>query len=240
MISNTNSNQYGVSILTGSVNEIKTISSCNNNSQRGIQFGNASTNKIGSLTTSGNLSSVSIGVGVNYIEKMSLAEATDVAQMQDFADSKIFINKYNGTNYSKIVTDGGYIVSQASTLTNGSGTEWKFTTATTTNRSLSPNNYPLTLSIAKIAVTANNAVTVTAWCKKGHATNIGARLVCRGGQLAGVVADVYDEKANDTNEEQLTISFTPTESGVIEIEAWAYYVAGHSTVIFDAMTITQA
>lgn len=46
--------------------------------------------------------------------------------------------------------------------------------------------WPITLPIAHVAVAASKAVTVTAWVKKSHATDIAAKLVCKGYQIAGV------------------------------------------------------
>ena len=221
-------------------NSINLASDVSYNSSYGVYYINGSTeNYINSLTTSNNLTGGVIAnncPGFNYIKSATISESTQVNIPTGYVDSRVFIEKIGG-NYSKIFTDGGNIVSEATTLTNGSGTQWKLTTETNGNRN---SDYPLNLSIAKIAVTANNLVTVKAWFLKGHATNIGAKLVCKGGHIAGVAADVTATKANDTSEEELTITFTPTEAGVVEIEAWAYYVAGHSTVIVDAITITQA
>lgn len=171
--------------------------------------------------------------GKNYFNNLTILNTLSLSSFISFANPGIFINKLGG-NYSAIYTDGGNIISQASTLTNGSETEWKFTTETNTNRQL---NYPLKLTIAKIAVVANKEVTVTCYFKKGHATDIGARLVFPA-QLGEV--EHYATCPNDTNENNLSIAFTPTEAGVCEIEAWAYYIAGHSTVIVDAITIDQA
>lgn len=148
-----------------------------------------------------------------------------------------YVNNLNGTGYSYVYCHGGNIEQQASTLSNGSGKEWKFTTHTYTVRT---SINPIKLKIATIAVNSGTLVTVKAWFKKGHATNIGAKLVCPGGQIAGVASDVVATKTDNTTEEELTITFTPSEAGVVSIEAWAYYIAGHSTVIVDAMTITQA
>jgi len=75
---------------------------------------------------------------------------------------------------------------------------------------------------------------------KGHATNVVGKLVCRGGQIAGVTSDVTATKASDTSWEELTITFTPTEVGIVEIEVWGIYSAGTSTVTVDDMTISQA
>lgn len=232
-----NNTNYGLSLNNSGYNKFITITEANTNNNA-LRFGISPENVIYSISTTGN-SGGAIGIlqGKNYIFNASIAEATEVDIVNPFSDARIFSQNHDLGGYAKIFTDAGNIVSRASTLTNGSGTEWLFTTETSTSRTLS---YPLTLSIAKIACTANNLVTVKAWFKKGHATNIGAALVCRGSQIAGVASDVITTKANDTNEEELTITFTPTVAGVVEIEAWAYYIAGHSTVIVDAMTITQA
>lgn len=218
----------------GAGNQVKiTTLSSNNNAYDGVGF-NGSNKYIETLTTASNGSdSISPGNGYYYIGTATISEGTQFGPGAVFTNRFVAVNKLNG-NYAYINTDGGNIVSQASTLTNGSGTEWKFTLTDTANRQL---NYPLTLSIAEIACIANKLVTVKCWFKKGHATNIGAKLVFKA-QL-GAVENIAT-KANDTNEEELTVTFTPTEAGVAEIEAWAYYVAAYSTVIIDKITVTQA
>ena len=132
-------------------------------------------------------------------------------------------------------TDNGTIHSQAATRHTASGVAWQYTPLTKRNA-----DYKLTEVLAEIAVAAATQVTVTCYVKKDHATNIAASLVCRGGQLAGVSTDVTDTKADDTNWEQLTVQFTPTEAGVIKIEGWAWYVAGASDAYFDDITVAQA
>jgi hypothetical protein len=47
-------------------------------------------------------------------------------------------------------------------------------------------------------------------------------------------------KANDTNWEQLSIRFTPTRTGVVEVKAKAWYVSGLGSVYFADLSITQA
>jgi hypothetical protein len=230
---NANNNlAYGIYIV-GSLNTLVNVSNAKNNATCGINM-QGFNNTIGSLTTANN-GSAFLYTNLNYVGKWTDGEAVGALGATSFANNKLYVTKY-GATYAKIFTDSGYIISQASTLTHGSGTEWLMATQTNTNRQ---SNYPLTLTIAKIAVNSGSLVTVTCWFKKGHNTNIAAALVCRSGQLNGVApANVICP--SDTNENQLTMTFTPTETGVLEIEAWAWYVAGHSTVIVDAMTVTQA
>lgn len=238
-IINVNNNDAGVYLYVSNNNTITTITNANNNNGNygsGINFERSSNNTITTITTSSNATSgIILTLGRNYIINAVIGEAIKVTGFTAYANDKVFINNIGG--YSNIWTDYGNIVSQDATA-GGTGLEWK----------LSPTNvgrnvyYPLALSIAKIAVLADKLVTVKAYFKKSHATDIGAQLVCRGGQIAGVATDVTATAPSDTARNEVTITFTPTEVGVVEIEAWAYWLANlaDENVIIDDMTITQA
>ena len=103
-------------------------------------------------------------------------------------------------------------------------------------------SHPANMIIARVACAANAQVTVSAYIKKSHATYVGAKLVCRGKQIVGVETDVIATKADDTNWENVQITFTPTAAGVVEIEAWVYSTGQYAQnyVYIDDMTITQA
>jgi hypothetical protein len=190
--------------------------------------------KIIDATTAGNnTASFNIASGVATVYKATCGESTYGTGASNWTNPRLGIAKLNG-DFSYIYTDGGKIERENSTLSNGTGKQWKITTETNTYRR---SDYPIDLSIAKIACVANKLVTVTCWFKKGHATNIAAQLVFLA-QLGG--AESIATCPSDTNENQLTITFTPTEVGVVEILARAYYVAGHSTVIVDGLAVTQA
>jgi len=102
--------------------------------------------------------------------------------------------------------------------------------------------YPLILSVAKIACVADKLITVKIYMKKDHATNVAGILVCPGGQLTGMtVADIVATKTDVANTwEELTVTTTPTQLGVVEIEVWAYYVAGNANIYCEDMSISQA
>ena len=235
-LTNANNNSYGVSFASSNNSNIITTLTNANNNYYGVSFSSSNNNIIRSLSTTGNATAgVYNDTGVNYIYKAIIAEATEVAGAVAFANSRIYSQMHDNTpNNHWIFTDGGTINSQTTTRHTASGIAWKFA-ITSSNRA---SNYPLTLSVAKLAVAANNQVTCKIWMKKDHATNVAGKLVCRGGQLSGVSSDVTDTKADDTDWEQLSISFTPTETGVIEIEAWAYYSAGSSNVYVDDFDYT--
>jgi len=239
LTSTSNNKLYGVYFYYGGNNIINTLTRADDNDVYGIYFYyQADNNLIRSLSTTGNNTS-SIGTfrgGKNFIGDATLNEGTKfTADTYLYGDTRVSINNIGG--YSNILTDGGTIVSQDATA-GGTGLEWKFS-PTDTSRDI---YYPLKLSIAKIAVVANKAVDVSAYFKKSHATDIEGYIVCRGGQLAGIASDIKTVIPSDTNRNSVALaSMTPTEAGVIEIEAWAYWVANAAdeTVIVDDITVTQ-
>jgi hypothetical protein len=89
------------------------------------------------------------------------------------------------------------------------------------------------MSLAKIAVAASTLVTVLCWFRRSD-TGIIGKLVCRGGQIAGVTTDISASMtaAADTWE-QLSISLSPATAGVIEIEVWAYGGTAYSVYVDD-------
>jgi hypothetical protein len=174
--------------------------------------------------------------GILYLINSNIADSTEIGTINYGIYNAVFSQKHDqtaGNNWAFFSDGNAY--SQTTTRHTASGIAWKIIPGTT--RILL---YPIALSIAKIAVNASALVTVKVWAKKDHATNVGAKLVCRGGQIGGVASDVVATKADDTNWEELTITFTPSEDGVVEIEGWGYYISGASNVYFDDMTITQA
>jgi hypothetical protein len=231
-----NNNNSGLFVYNSHGNIFPTVIA-RNNAGYGVDFSSGD-NVINNLTTS-NSGSTSIRhiTGDNYILNYNYTDSVFSVGVE-FSNSRLKIKSLNGSSNPCIKAYDYSIEREDSDMSNGSGSQWKLNIEST-NTSLI-DNYPVVLSLAKIAVSANNLVTVSVWCRKGDATTVGARLVCRGGQIAGVTSDVYDTKVDDTDEEQLTITFTPTEDGVVEIEGWGYCVSNTSYVVFDTLTVTQA
>ncbi len=101
--------------------------------------------------------------------------------------------------------------------------------------------FPVTMRIAEVACNASSLVTVKVWVKKDHATNIGAAIYVQDEDynVVGVVADDA-VKADDTNWEQLTITFTPTAKGIVPIYVKAWYGGGNTNAYFGSIEATQA
>jgi hypothetical protein len=156
-----------------------------------------------------------------------------------FAGSSIFTNIFSQNHDQtvgnhKIFSSGALITSATDERKTASGISWKIQPTSTTRSA----TWPVTLSLAKVACAANSLVTVKAWMRRTN-TDLTMRLVCKGGQIAGVDSDVVDSMtaAADTWAEQ-TITFTPTEVGVVEITAEAYGGTTFSGWV-DDMTISQ-
>ncbi len=235
---------HGVMIGADSDSRIDEITLSHDNTKNGVIFNNTpSGGTVGFLETKNNTlgGMATYGTFAN-IETAIINEATEFVELA----TTLFYDEYGDRIYSLNHDDtagnlvvflmGGRIYHQATTRHTASGKAWQITTT----RGIRNATFPINMRIAKVACNANAEVTVSAYVKKDHATDVGARIVCKGKQIAGVTTDVADVKANDTDWEQLSISFTPTVAGVVEIIFEGYFVAGNSSVYIDDITISQA
>lgn len=250
-------NQYGINTVGGVT--LKTITAASNNAISGVlstgssntiysltaenntQWGYISSSSVGdkiyNLTTSNNGSGgISSGSGLIYLKNATINEASEVGTITSRYGRVLSTNHDNTANNHKIFTDGGLISSESSVRHTASGIAWKLQPTSTTRDSV----YPLSLSIAKVAVAANALVTVKAWMRRDN-TALTMRLVCKRDQLAGIgTSDVTSSMTAAANTwEELTITFTPTEAGVVEITAEAFG-GSTNTGYVDDLTISQA
>ena len=80
---------------------------------------------------------------------------------------------------------------------------------------------PLAFSLTKIACAANEQRTVKLWGRRGDAAAI-FRLRVKGGYVAGIASDVTAELAAGVGSWMpITLQFTPTQTGVVEVFAEA-------------------
>jgi hypothetical protein len=125
----------------------------------------------------------------------------------------------NGNGVSKIYGAGGSVIIQDTTMVHGTASSsWKMSPVSTTVDA----NWPLFMPVGRIALAANVTKTIGYWMRRDN-TGLTMKLICKGGQLAGIAADVTTSMtaAIDTWE-LVQISLTPTETGVVELEAHAY------------------
>jgi hypothetical protein len=93
-----------------------------------------------------------------------------------------------------------------------------------------------------VAVASSGKVTVKVYFKKSG-TGIAGGLRARVGQVAWSdgSSDIKVTCPDNTNRNQVTLEFTPTAAGVVEIEAGAWYTGSTTqAVIIDDIEITQA
>jgi hypothetical protein len=188
---------------------------------------------VSGLTTSGNSSGAisHASLGNNLLRGCTLGETVKVASQVAWGNSRLASDKQDGSaenNYT--YTDGGYIKSQTAIRHTASGLAWALY-PTHANRGTI--QYPVWMPIARLAVYANAQVTFTAWLLRSNA-GIQANILCRGSQIAGVSADVLSSNLSSVDAwEQRSITFTPTEAGVVEIMAIAYGGTAYYAVVDD-------
>jgi hypothetical protein len=238
-----NSNaKYGIHYNTNCNNNIVISPTFNSNGQYGVRYSSKSSNNFcyGTLTTANNYSgSINIDSGIDliHIVKANLSEATKFSGAADYLGSRLFIDDLNGTGNAYIYTDNGNIQSRNATA-GGTGKEWVL--SPTSNKRGA--KYPLNLSVAKVAVAGSGQVTVKLYFKK-TGTGVAGALRVRYGQInwSNDAEDIIVNCPDNTNRNQVTLQFTPTEAGVVEIEALAWYVSSTTqSVIVDDIDISQA
>jgi len=229
-----NNGSSNVSINANAIRNTFKITNDKNSGSYGFSFDSppALDNKIIGTTTASNASGAvsASSPGTQYFKGCTFGETSKVLNQTAWMNSRVCLDAHDGSSDNNtIYTDGGIVKSQSSVRHTESGIAWQLS-PTSANRST---YYPLFMSLAKIAVAASSQVTISGWFRRTN-TGITGKLVCRGGQIAGVNTDVSASMtaAADTWE-QLTITFTPTAAGVVEIEAWAYGGTAYSVYVDD-------
>lgn len=180
-------------------------------------------------------SSCSTGYTV-YLYDCLLNEEHDFGGYLDHHDTRIASHHHNRVKGShQIVTDGGRITNETgSDRRTASGYAWKMMASLPRSE-----DYPLDLKLASIACVANRPVTISGWFKR-QSDDVVAQLVIPGGQIDGVNTDlVATAVASSGSYEQLSLTFTPVEQGVIDIYGRTYGGNGDAIWI-DDMSAVQA
>jgi len=181
---------------------------------------------------------VQAGARSTYFKNCLFTAATEFAfsVVANGRDGRIFSEKHDQTNYDYIFIEGGTANTEDTDRSGATGKMWRLV-LTASNRNAT---YPLDLPVAQFPYASSGLVTVTAWMKKSHATNCNGRLRIKGGQITGYSSNLTATLADNTNWQELTITFTPTDAGVFEVEALAEYVTANANVYIDNITVSQA
>lgn len=227
--------QYGIYISQSFHNII--VSPTCTKTVVGIIFYQASNNNkiLGTFTSIDNGYDVALGYGQNYINKLArTGSGSIVLNLTVSSVNNVYINDING--FSRVV-GYGFDMSSELAVDGGTGKQWKIGVTQSEFNSYRPKSVPL----AKIAVKANAKVTVSCFFKK-TGLGIGGALMCSYGQVAwsNPSNDIIATCPNDTLRNNVSLEFTPTESGVVEISVLAWYVSSVSdTFSIDDFNIIQ-
>jgi hypothetical protein len=241
---------YGIFSATSSGITSQVARATINGTGTSVYIANCTTNGISLSTTSsfirlnnlifqdnGNASMANTwsSVPFQYLNNCLLNDATEFT-LANYVATQVASQDHDQTaGNHKIFMDFGLISAATDQRHTASGISWKLQP---TNITLRNSLRPVTLSLAKVACSANNLVTVKAWMYRDNA-GLNMRLVCKGGQIAGVASDVTASVTTTNAWEEETITFTPTSTGVVEIIAEAWGGTTFSGWV-DDMTISQA
>lgn len=168
-------------------------------------------------SSTGNLRGVTGGeAGQLFLNNFTINETTEAVMGNS---SILYSNRNDDTdNNSWIYQVVGTVNQQTAVIDSPATTAWKMSPTTTNAVSSSP----LLLRIGTVVCAASSAVTVTARMRRDN-TGLTMRLVCPGGQILGVTNSVFtDMTAAADTWETVTITFTPTKPGAVDIYAYAF------------------
>ena len=228
----------GVDFQTTSTrNVIRSITAANANTARGITFGGCSLNRVYNASTSGNAQGVSNTSGENYLFNTTIAEATEFTGITAGIRGKVISVKHDASaTGAYIYQTGGNIQSSTGVKETPAAFSWKMSPTSSTEYT---SRTPLIFKVGRVAVGANTQVTATLRMYLSD-TGITAGFRVKGGQIAGVASDVSTTAASvATTWEDVQITFTPTEAGVVELEAWCYGGTTYSAYA-GKLTVSQA
>ncbi len=192
-----------------------------NNVGSGIVSGiSAFSNSVNGGSSSGHTQGVfAFSVSELYLNNFTINEVSEVAQPST-PTGFVYANRLDDTDNNSWVfqVSMGTVNQQTAVVDSPATTSWRMrpTTVTTTA------NSPLLLKLGTVVCAASSAVTVTARMRRDN-TGLTMRLVCPGGQITGVSTNVSSDMTAAANTwETVTITFTPTKAGAVDIYAYAF------------------
>jgi hypothetical protein len=209
----------------------KLINCYSYNSYRGISIPYSANLNVYSMIAKNNAATVSGNcVGVVFYNLQNTDDVA-VANISGFY-SHVHFQKYRGVagdNFTLSVGATYGFRAQTTERHTANGYAWEMNVI----GSALTVNHPLEIPLAKVLVEDGVQKIVKVWCKKSHATNVGAALLVPEYQNSWITTESVATKTNNTSWEELSITLNPTETGVIEVYARAWYVAAGGNVFWD-------
>ncbi len=192
-----------------------------------VNGGYTSRNAIGANVQSG---------GQLFLNNFTIGESTEV-NIGSAGTSFVYSNRHDDTDNNSWVWFGGLgtINQQTSVVDSPATTSWLMRPTNTRTSAINP----VRLKLGTVVCAANSLVTVTARMRRDN-TGLTMRLCCPGGQISGVSSDVTSDMTAAANTwETVTITFTPTKAGAVDIYAYAFGGSTYSGYVCN-LTASQA
>lgn len=190
----------------------------------------------GGSTTGGTTSGVAFTTAsALFLNNFTINETTEVSGLL-LGNRYLYSNRHDNTDGNNWIWQGqGTINQQAVVVDSPATTSWKMNPTSTNATATSP----LLLKLGTVVCAASTLVTVTARMRRSN-TGLTMRLVCPGGQISGVANDVTaDMTAAIDTWETVTITFTPSKAGAVDIYAYAFGGTTYSGYVCN-LTASQA
>lgn len=152
--------------------------------------------------------------------------------------STIILSGVNNNIQDVRIHTPNYTIITDTVVTNSTGRSWKV--SPTVDNGLFSNECPIMQKLGTVAVKSGTLVTVTCYVYRSHATQIVGGIMVEEGWISGVADQKVPITVGATTWEQLTLTFTPTVSGVIPIYGYCYPDGGTThSFYFDDLNVTQ-
>lgn len=189
----------------------------------------------------GILDSTGYGIGLAnsptlYLNNLTINIANEFAFTAASLAFIVYSNRHDNTDGNNwVFQTAGTVNQQTAVVDSPATTAWKL------SPTISPANpsVPVELKLGTVVCAAGSLVTVTARMRRSN-TGLTMRLACPGGQISGVSSTVYsDMTAAADTWETVTITFTPTKAGAVDIYAYAFGGTTYSGYVCN-LTASQA
>lgn len=178
----------------------------------------------------------SAGVATIYFNNFTVNETTETSIASSTGSTAVYYNRLDDADGNNWQWQGaGTVNQQTAVVDSPATTSWRMSP---TYIFASP-ILPLKLKLGTVVCAANSLVTVTARMRRTN-TALTMRLICPGGQITGVASDAYTDMTAAANTwETVTITFTPTKAGGVDIYAYAFGGTTHNGYVCN-LTASQA
>lgn len=175
--------------------------------------------------------------GLTILDNCTLSSTTTISGSPGADSEGVAASNCNGSSTDHRMWLAGYTANTQSAVRQvASGVAWE---VKPTSATLVSSRRPALVKLARIAVNDTGTVAVKCYVRRSN-TGLTIGIRAKGGQVAGLsttqssttaaAADTWDE---------LTITFTPTAKGVVEVEGFCYGGTTYSG-FFDSLTVSQS